>query len=76
MELLYGARNKQELKQLQQFLSMFEIIYIDNDIAKKALELITLFAKNHTLDIPDATIAACCLLPAACKIVQCYSPTT
>ena len=61
MELLYGARNKQELKKLQQFLVMFEVVHIDVATSKKAIDLVTLFAKSHALDIPDAIIAASCL---------------
>ncbi len=61
MELLYGARNKQELLKLQQFLELFEVLHIDNDISKKALKLIQAHSKSHTLDIPDGLIAATCI---------------
>lgn len=61
MELLYGALNKSELKKLQQFLSLFTIIQLDEKISQKAFTLIAQYAKSHTLDIPDALIAASCL---------------
>jgi len=61
MELIYGALNKQELKKLQQFLSLFTIIELNEKISKQAFSLITQYAKSHTLDIPDALIAASCL---------------
>ncbi len=61
MELMYGALNKQELKKLQQFLSLFTIIELNEKISKQAFSLITQYAKSHTLDIPDALIAASCL---------------
>jgi len=61
MELLYGALNKKELKKLQQFLSLFTIIQLDERISKKAFSLIAQYAKSHNLDIPDALIAASCL---------------
>ncbi len=65
MELLYGARNKQELAKLQSFLNMFEIIHLDHTTSKKALELVAKYAKSHSLDIPDAMIAASCLINSA-----------
>ena len=61
MELLYGALNKNELKKLQQFLSLFTIIQLDEKVSQKAFTLIAQYAKSHTLDIPDALIAASCL---------------
>ncbi len=61
MELLYGALNKSELKKLQQFLSLFNIIQLDEKVSQKAFSLIAQYAKSHTLDIPDALIAASCL---------------
>ena len=61
MELLYGALNKQELKKLQQFLSLFTIIQLDEKVSQKAFTLIAQYAKSHTLNIPNALIAASCL---------------
>lgn len=61
MELIYGALNNQELKKLQQFLSLFTIIQLDEKISQQAFSLITKYAKSHTLDIPDALIAASCI---------------
>jgi len=61
MELIYGALNKQELKKLQQFLSLFTIIQLNEKISQQAFSLINKYAKSHTLDIPDALIAASCL---------------
>ncbi len=61
MELIYGALNKQELKKLQQFLSLFKIIQLNEKTSQQAFSLIAKYAKSHTLDIPDALIAASCL---------------
>ena len=61
MELIYGALNKSEQKKLQQFLSLFTVIELNETISKQAFSLITQYAKSHTLDIPDALIAASCL---------------
>jgi tRNA(fMet)-specific endonuclease VapC len=61
MELLYGARNKQELKKLQQFLTLFDAIPLTPNISTSAYALIANYAKSHKLDIPDALIAATCI---------------
>ena len=58
MELMVGARNKQEIKKLQQFIQLFDLINLNETISAKALQLIIDYAKSHTLDIPDAFIAA------------------
>ncbi len=58
MELMVGARNKQEVKKLQQFIQLFDQIHLNESISNKALQLIMDYAKSHTLDIPDALIAA------------------
>lgn len=58
MELIYGARNKQEVSRLGQFVAKFELITLNANISAIALKLITDFAKSHNLDIPDALIAA------------------
>lgn len=62
MELIYGALNKKELKKLQQFLSLFTIIQLDEKTSQQAFELIAEYAKSHTLDIPDALIASSCII--------------
>jgi len=61
MELIYGALNNKELKKLQQFLSLFTIIQLNEKVSQQAFALIAKYAKSHTLDIPDALIAASCL---------------
>ncbi len=61
MELLYGARDKKELKELEGFCSLFECIELDNSISKLATKLIATYAKSHNLNIPDALIASTCI---------------
>ena len=58
MELYYGAINKTELNKLEKFSSLFKIIQINENISKKAVQLVKSYAKSHTLDIPDSLIAA------------------
>ena len=58
MELIYGAFNKQEVKKLEQFINKFQLIHLEPAISILALKLASKYAKSHTLDIPDALIAA------------------
>ena len=58
MELIYGAFNSAEVKKIEKFLSNFEVIDVNKEVSQRALELIKKYAKSHTLDIPDALIAA------------------
>ena len=65
MELMIGARNKQEITKLEKFIELFEIIHIDTNISNLAIQLIVKYAKSHTLDIPDSLIAATALVNRA-----------
>ena len=58
MELIYGANNKQEQKKLERFIQLFTVIHVNKAISNTALKLVSQYAKSHTLDIPDALIAA------------------
>ena len=61
MALIYGARNKRETQKLSQFLQLFDLVQVNESISATALQLITQYAKSHTLDIPDVLIAATAL---------------
>ncbi len=61
MELFYGARNKAEVKKLEQFMLYFTLIYPDETLSRKAMALVKCYAKSHALDIPDSIIAATAL---------------
>lgn len=58
MELYYGALNKQELNKIDKFINIFNLIHIDQGISTLAKKLSLEYAKSHSLDIPDALIAA------------------
>lgn len=58
MELYYGAFNKAELMQIKKFISLFELIELDQDISSLATDLVFHYAKSHNLTIPDSLIAA------------------
>ena len=58
MELMYGAKNKQETQKLAQFIQLFNVIHLSKEISIEALKLVEQYAKSHALDIPDALLAA------------------
>lgn len=61
MELIQGAKDKQEIAKLEKFLKNFELIQIDENISEKSMKLIKNYSKSHGLIIADAIIAATCL---------------
>jgi predicted nucleic acid-binding protein len=58
MELVVGCENKQELANLESFLSTFKCVKLDTHISDEAVELIRKFRLSHGLLIADALIAA------------------
>jgi len=62
MELYYGAFNKEEVRKIEKFISLFEIIYLSREISMKSIKLIQTYAKSHNLDIPDSLIASTALI--------------
>ena len=57
-ELYAGVRNEKERDELDSFLSLFQIISIDGEIAKTAGLLKRSYTKSHNLGIADCLIAA------------------
>ena len=62
MELYYGALNKAELLKLEQFVSLFEIVHLNEAISTQAVKLVKTYAKSHRLDIPDSIIVSTALV--------------
>ena len=58
MELFFGAFNKSELGQIKEDLAAFEILYVDEETSRCAVDLMERFSKSHHLKIPDAIIGA------------------
>jgi predicted nucleic acid-binding protein len=58
MELIRGARDKNELKKIDKYLKGFEMIFIDEKISQEAMMLMKTYSLSHGLLIPDALIAA------------------
>ncbi|MEM8894146.1 MAG: type II toxin-antitoxin system VapC family toxin [Bacteroidota bacterium] len=61
-ELLYGALNKVELRQISKDLQLLAVIHVDKEISKKSLELMEKYVLSHKLKLPDALIAASALV--------------
>ena len=58
MELVVGARNKEEITVIEEFLSIYDRVNVNEDISAKAFELIKQHSLSDGLSIPDAFIAA------------------
>jgi len=61
MELLVGARNKNELRIIDAFLSRFIVVKLNSTISDLAVELIQKYRLSHGVLVPDALIAATAL---------------
>ncbi len=57
-ELLFGARNKKELKIIRKDLDKLTVLSIDIYTSRLAVELVEKYAISHKLSLPDALIAA------------------
>ena len=60
-QLLYGARNKVELKVFRKDLDTLTVLPILPEISKKAVMLVEQYCLSHKLALPDALIAATAL---------------
>ncbi len=57
-ELLYGARDKRELKIIKEDISKLINLPITSEISNLAINLIQEYCLSHKLGLPDALIAA------------------
>ena len=62
MEFLVGARNKKELRYLQQMLCDFQLIETDQKILDLSVQLIEQYTLSHDMSVYDAIIATTCLV--------------
>lgn len=58
MELYRGMQNKGEMANMQTKLKQYNIIHINEEVSKHAIELVNKFKLSHNLQIPDAIIGA------------------
>ncbi len=61
MELILGCRNKTELRNIDRFLSRFEVLKLNEQISDVAVDLLRRYRLSHGLLIADALIAATAL---------------
>jgi hypothetical protein len=57
-ELIYGALNKKELKQIQKDLNSLTILDIDEKTCEIFLNIMGKYVLSHNLSLPDGFIAA------------------
>jgi predicted nucleic acid-binding protein len=57
-ELLYGALNKKELKQISKDISLLHILNINLPKSKLFIKLMDRYVLSHKLNLPDGLIAA------------------
>jgi predicted nucleic acid-binding protein len=70
MELTVGCRNKTELRDLEKFLSRFQILKITNQISDRAVDLLKQYFLSHGLLIADGLIAATALIHSEAFITK------
>jgi len=71
-ELMYGARNKNELQSILKEIKKLTVLNLDTDISSKFVQLIEKYALSHKLSLPDAMIAA----TAICRNLALYTLNT
>jgi len=71
-ELMYGARNKNELQTILKDLKKLSVLNLESDISYKFVQLIEKYALSHKLSLPDALIAA----TAICRNLALYTLNT
>jgi tRNA(fMet)-specific endonuclease VapC len=57
-ELLFGARNKNELKIIKADINKLIEISINEEISRMAVHLVEKYSLSHNLSLPDALIAS------------------
>ncbi len=62
MELYRGMETKKELKAMENKIKQYNIVHFNESVSHKAVELIQQFKLSHNLQIPDAIIAAMCVV--------------
>lgn len=58
MELFQGMGNKEELARMKKKIKYYDVVQIDEEVSRKAIEFIESHKLSHGLSIPDAIIGA------------------
>ena len=61
-ELIFGARNKDELSKIKKDLSFLKILSLSQEISKLGIDLMSKYSLSHRLNFPDCLIAATSLI--------------
>jgi predicted nucleic acid-binding protein len=61
VELIQGSKNKIEVARIERTLKQFPLIFLDESISLRTIDLIRTYSKSHGLLLADALIAATCL---------------
>jgi hypothetical protein len=64
-EIHAGVKDDTEAAAIQRLFAAFPVIPVDLPIAREAGRLVRQYRKSHDLDLPDALIAATCLVHGA-----------
>lgn len=58
MELYQGMSNKTELNQMKKKIQYYDVVEVDTDASRLAIQLIEAYRLSHNLQIPNAIIGA------------------
>jgi predicted nucleic acid-binding protein len=61
-ELLYGALNKEEYRQIDQDLAHLHLFHLDKAIGECFMEIMSKYSLSHNLSLPDGLIVATALI--------------
>lgn len=62
IECLQGSKSNRDKEVIRKYLSRFRIYHHTPEMSAKAISLINLYSNTHGLLLPDAQIAATCLV--------------
>ena len=62
VECMQGSKSNQEKHTIKKYLSRFPIFHHNRETSKKTIALIEQYSNSHGLMLPDAQIAAVCLV--------------
>ena len=64
-EIYSGIKNRKEEKVIEKLFTIFPIIDVTNEIGRLAGKLVNQYRPSHSVEIPDAIIAATCSITHA-----------
>jgi predicted nucleic acid-binding protein len=64
-EVYTGVKGKKETSKVERLFSIFPVVAVTSEIAREAGKIVNKFRSSHSVEIPDAIIAATCLAAGA-----------